>query len=108
MTTTKPWSQLHDAIEDTPEHTYLAAQFRRAMVTAEALGQIVDDCSEAPGNGAEDSPRLQIMHDEDEYLTALRYYVNLLGGHLEINAVFPDRTVQLVPAEDDETSPAEG
>ncbi|MEA2582382.1 MAG: hypothetical protein QOF33_467 [Thermomicrobiales bacterium] len=50
----------------------------------------------------------RIEREEDVYLTTLDSYVTALGGELEINAVFPDRVVQLVAAhrngeEDDST-----
>lgn len=38
----------------------------------------------------------RIEREEDVYLSTLRRYVAALGGELEINAVFPDRTVSLV------------
>lgn len=36
--------------------------------------------------------------EEDAYLSTLRYYVEALGGRLEITAVFPDETVRIVSA----------
>ncbi len=41
----------------------------------------------------------RIEHEEDLYLSTLRSYVAALGGELEVNAVFPDGKVALVPAE---------
>lgn len=38
----------------------------------------------------------RIEHEEDLYLSTLRAYVEALGGELQLRAVFPDRTVQLV------------
>ena len=40
----------------------------------------------------------RIEHEEDLYLSTLRSYVAALGGELEVNAVFPDGKVALVPA----------
>jgi transcriptional regulator with XRE-family HTH domain len=40
----------------------------------------------------------RIEHEEDLYLSTLRGYVAALGGELEVNAVFPDGKVALVPA----------
>jgi transcriptional regulator with XRE-family HTH domain len=42
----------------------------------------------------------RIEHEEDLYLSTLRSYVAALGGELEVNAVFPDGKVALVPADD--------
>ena len=39
----------------------------------------------------------QIEHTPDIYLSTLRNYVAALGGCLEINAVFPDHTIRLLP-----------
>jgi broad specificity phosphatase PhoE len=94
VTKTKPRAQLRDKIEDTPERRILAAQYRRAMDTADALGKLLDECSDP----AQPLSATRVEHNEDEYFSALRNYVELLGGELEIKAVFPDRTVTLVPA----------
>ncbi|MGE3596971.1 MAG: transcriptional regulator [Dehalococcoidia bacterium] len=40
----------------------------------------------------------QIDGEGDIYLSTLRYYVEALGGRLEITAVFPDESIRLVPA----------
>jgi hypothetical protein len=42
----------------------------------------------------------RIEHEEDLYLSTLRSHVAALGGELEVNAVFPDGKVALVPADD--------
>ncbi|MBX5443664.1 XRE family transcriptional regulator [Sphaerobacter sp.] len=41
----------------------------------------------------------RIEHQDDLYVSTLKSYVEALGGRLEINAVFPDQTVPLLPAE---------
>jgi hypothetical protein len=41
----------------------------------------------------------RIEHEEDLHLSTLRSYVAALGGELEVNAVFPDGKVALVPAD---------
>lgn len=38
----------------------------------------------------------RIEHEEDLYLSTLRSYVAALGGRLEVNAVFPEETVELI------------
>jgi DNA-binding XRE family transcriptional regulator len=40
----------------------------------------------------------RIEHEEDLYLSTLSGYVAALGGRLELRAVFPDQTVEIVPA----------
>lgn len=37
----------------------------------------------------------RIDRDRDIYLSTLNHYVEALGGHLEIHAVFPDETILL-------------
>ncbi len=39
----------------------------------------------------------RLEHQDDLYLSTLSSYISALGGHLEMSAVFPDRTVQLEP-----------
>lgn len=41
----------------------------------------------------------RIEHEEDLYLSTLSGYVAALGGRLELRAVFPDQTVELVATE---------
>lgn len=40
----------------------------------------------------------RIEHEDDLYLSTLSGYVAALGGRLELRAVFPDETVEIVPA----------
>src|SRR5579872_6853553 len=40
----------------------------------------------------------QIEHTPDIYLSTLRSYVEALGGHLEIRAVFSDESINLLDA----------
>lgn len=92
--TTRPWAELRNEIDTGPEHQILVAQFQRAMETAEALGAALETQQDAASTTC-------VEHEEDAYLSALRHYTELLGGRLEIRAIFPDRTVELVPASDD-------
>ncbi|HVC33713.1 MAG TPA: transcriptional regulator [Chloroflexota bacterium] len=39
----------------------------------------------------------QVEHTPDIFLSTLSKYVEALGGHLEIRAVFPDRVTRLLP-----------
>lgn len=68
-------------------------QYKRAMADALAIGASRE---RRPAEAAQSTvPRIE--HDEDLYLSTLREYVEALGGRLEINAVFPDQTIALVP-----------
>jgi len=40
----------------------------------------------------------RIEHGDDLYLSTLRSYISALGGRLEVNAVFPEETVELIEA----------
>lgn len=48
----------------------------------------------------------KIEHTPDIFLSTLTRYVEALGGHVEINAVFPDQTIPLLAAGVDLTAPA--
>ncbi len=37
----------------------------------------------------------RVEHEQDVYLSTLSAYVRALGGRLELNAIFPDQSVQL-------------
>ena len=41
----------------------------------------------------------RLERQDDLYLSTLRTYIEALGGHLEVNAVFPDVIVQLTPTD---------
>ena len=76
-------------------------QFTRAMEDAVALAELRQSSNVTQREMAESLEVSQanisrIEHEEDLYLSTLRGYVEALGGRLEINAVFPDRTVALV------------
>ena len=96
MPKTKPWSELARQIPDTPERRIRKKEVLRAMDIGAMLGELQDH-----GWTVEDEQHdvLTIEHEEGVYLSAIRTYVELLG-ELEINAVFPGRTVRLVPPED--------
>jgi hypothetical protein len=80
---------------------------KRAMRDIETLNELRERRGAAE-SAATGTPRisqpkvselqLRIDDDEDVYLSTLRYYIEALGGRLEIAAVFPDETVRLVPA----------
>ena len=44
----------------------------------------------------------RIEHESDLYLSTLRNYVEALGGHLEIAAIFDDERIVLVEKKDSE------
>lgn len=98
MPKTRPWEQLRSKLPDTPELREQSKQRGRAMNVGLLLGELQDASWTTPDGQHEIS---SIEHEEDVYLSTLRDAVEMLGGQLEITAVFPDRKVRLVPAEDE-------
>lgn len=103
MPKTRPFSELRAKLPDTPERRMRSAQRQHAIEIALVLGKLRDECEATPQNvpDASNAPHLKashVSHQEDVYLSTLRSYVEMLGGELTINAVFPDQTVTLVPA----------
>lgn len=48
----------------------------------------------------------RIEHQQDIYLSTLQSYIEALGGHLEIVAVFPDERILLVDSGEDDPAHA--
>jgi hypothetical protein len=48
----------------------------------------------------------RVEHERDIYLSTLRGYIEALGGHLELVAVFPDQELRLGPTS--RSGPASG
>lgn len=95
MPKTKPISKLLKKMPDTPERRLRSEQRRRAIEIGITLGKLCDQPRTTQARAT------SLDYEEDVYLSTLRESIELLGGHLEINAVFPDRTVTLVPAADE-------
>ncbi|CAN5676099.1 hypothetical protein BH24CHL1_BH24CHL1_14550 [soil metagenome] len=79
-----------------------SAQRQHAIEIALILGKLLDECETMPQNIPDESNESgvtvsHINHHEDVYLSTLRSYIEMLGGELTINAIFPDQTVALVP-----------
>ncbi len=102
MTKTKPWSGLAEKIEADPIHRARMAEYERVLEDVRALTRLraelglpeyeVDDELDA------DAKTVLINESqEDPYVSALRGYIKAMGGRLEINAVFPDGTLTLLP-----------
>jgi DNA-binding XRE family transcriptional regulator len=77
-------------------------QERQAADDAFALAQLRERCGQTQVQLAEKLATTQrnisrIEHAENLYVSALREYVEALGGELEIAAVFPDGRVVLTP-----------
>jgi DNA-binding XRE family transcriptional regulator len=85
-----------------PERFARFQQERQAADDAFALAQLRERCGQTQVQLAEKLATTQrnvsrIEHAENLYVSALREYVEALGGELEIAAVFPDARVLLTP-----------
>lgn len=76
-----------------------AIALRRSSKAWGDVGQwaLARTCWAGGWDGSTRSARID-WRGEVVYLSTLRRYVAALGGELEVNAVFPDRTVTLVAA----------
>jgi DNA-binding XRE family transcriptional regulator len=105
MPKTKPFSMLAAKVKADPVRRARIEAEKRAMKDALALSalrsrQRVTQSEVAATLGVSQANISRIEHEEDLYLSTLRDYVAALGGRLEINAVFPDGKVTLIPAEE--------
>ena len=98
----RKFSELREPILANPERRARVEMYRRAMETALRLAalresrqatqqQVADALDVSQANIS------RIEHQDDLYLSTLSSYVAALGGRLEVNAVFPDETVALLP-----------
>lgn len=104
MPKTRPFSELTRKMPDTPERRLHSEQRRRAIRVGLVLGKLCDEHDASQSGAGQTHADIQpgdtcIEHEEDIYLATLRESVEMLGGELEIKAVFPDQTVTLVPAD---------
>ena len=99
MTRTRPWSEVADRLNSDPMHRARREEFGLAIRDVKALAQVRSELGLPDYEVDEEaqSPRAEVAHEEDPYVAAVRYYVELMGGRLEINAVFPDGTQTLLP-----------
>ncbi|HEU0115026.1 MAG TPA: hypothetical protein VFQ80_10140 [Thermomicrobiales bacterium] len=107
----RPFAELAAPIYADPERR------RRVEACVAAMKTILDLVERRVASGhsrAEIERALETAHEcdmsqasaSDAYLSTLGSYVKALGGHLEINAVFPDETVTLrVPGAEDRPVP---
>jgi len=105
MTKTKPFAELAAKAKADPVRRARIEAYTRAIDDALALAELrnqrgVTQQEVAQTLNVSQANISRIEHREDVYLSTLRGYVAALGGRLEINAVFPDRSVSLVAAKD--------
>ena len=101
MTKTKLFAALAAKAKADPAGRARIEAYKRAMHDALTLGELRAEVGVTQSHVAAELAVSQanvsrIEREEDLYLSTLRRDVAALGGELEINAVFPDRTVPLV------------
>jgi DNA-binding XRE family transcriptional regulator len=104
MIKTKPFSELAAQVNADPVRRARIEREKRTIEAALALAQLrsrqnVTQKALAESLGVSQANISRIERGENLYLSTLRDYVAALGGELEVNVVFPDGKVALVPAE---------
>ncbi len=100
MSGRRPFRELAAQVTSTPEGRQRVDDYRRlmdAVVTLYRLREergltqveVADILEVTQGNVS------RLEHASDLYLSTLSRYVEALGGHLELTAVFPDQVVAL-------------
>ncbi len=94
----RKWSTLRDQLRADPVKNEQYEPMRRATADAVRLGKLREarrktqvQLAEAIGTTQANVSRLE--NRDDLYLSTLSEYVEALGGHLELRAVFPDEVV---------------
>jgi DNA-binding XRE family transcriptional regulator len=103
-TTTKPFSDLSDEVRKRPGAAEEIDARKRAIVAAVRLAELREQMGKTQSQLAEVLGMTQanvsrIERSDNLYLSTLADYVDALGGHIEINAVFDDNVVSLGPVE---------
>ena len=102
MSKAKPFRDLATKIKADPVRRARIATYKRAMEDTLALAALraergLTQTEVAASLGVTQANISRIEHEEDLYLSTLRGYLAALGAELEVNAVFPDGKVTLVP-----------
>lgn len=97
----KKFEQLRAPLLAIPERRAHIEQYRRAIRDTLALAELrearqMTQRQVADSLGVSQANVSRIEHEDDVYLSTLSNYVEALGGHLEVIAVFPEETVALL------------
>ena len=95
---TKPFAELAGRINADPTRRARVDQYKQAIADALSLGQLrsergMTQQAVARVLGQSQANVSRIERTDDVYLSTLQQYIGALGGHLEINAVFPDQKI---------------
>jgi len=96
----KPFRSLAEQVVSTPEGRARVEAYRRLMEAVVSLYQLREQRGLTQVDVAEalevtQSNVSRVENASDLYISTLARYVKALGGHLELNAVFPDQVVSL-------------
>jgi DNA-binding XRE family transcriptional regulator len=96
----KPFKNLSTKLQATPDGRAAVQRERRIMrdmlalaELREARGMTQTQLTEAWDVSQRNISRIE--HEQDVYLSTLRNYVEALGGHIEVTAVFADQRIPL-------------
>lgn len=100
MSGRKNYRELRDRIRSDPERRKRIEEISKAYDVLLRLADLRESRgatqAELAGQLGVSQPNIsKIEGKEDLYLSTIRGYVEALGGHLELKAVFPDQTVNL-------------
>jgi DNA-binding XRE family transcriptional regulator len=103
MSNTKPFAELTAKVKSDPVRRARIATYKRAMEDALRLAELrtergLTQAEVAASLGVTQANISRIEHEEDLYFSTLRGYLAALGAELEVNAVFPEGKVTLVPS----------
>jgi DNA-binding XRE family transcriptional regulator len=92
-----PFSELRDNLRSDPQRAARVEEYRVAIENALALAEMrrrrgVTQKQLAAAMHVSQANISRIEHGEDVQLSTIQRYISALGGHLELRAVFPDRT----------------
>ena len=102
--TTKPFSDLSEEVRSRPGAADEIDVRKNAIIAAVRLNELRKQRGQTQAQladllGMTQANVSRIERSENLYLSTLADYVDALGGHIEINAVFDDDVVSLGPVE---------
>jgi DNA-binding XRE family transcriptional regulator len=106
MSKTKPFGELSEEVRSRPGAAQEIDARKRAIVAAVRLNELRKQRGHTQAQlasllGMTQANVSRIERSDNLYLSTLADYVDALGGHIEINAVFDDDVVSLGPVGSD-------
>lgn len=108
MTRAKSWREVR---AQRPLNERTVAAYKRLMDAEIKLGELrrrrgISQATLAEALAVSQPNVSRIEQEDDVYLSTLTRYVAALGGHLEIQAVFPEETITMLREPDTTPAPA--